>query len=112
MQGWSFQKTNSMHTLDELQQLNSQLREELEIVGNINKELTLEIESLKSIPVVVQQSSLISHETFEHEGIVYGFVYPGINYKGEVITADHILASKNLQEELVKIKSGMLKKIS
>lgn len=99
-------------TLEQLGQENEQLKKELEILAAINNELVSEIESIKVKPQPVNHPSRKSNETFEHEGNVYGFVYPGINYKGHVITADEILSSPALQAELVAIKSGMLKIIS
>jgi hypothetical protein len=99
-------------TNEQLQQEIESLKAENEMLNEINKALQSEIESFKTKPASAGSTSLISKEVFNRDGIVYGFVYPGINHKGELITADHVLKSEALQDELIKMKSGFIKSLS
>jgi len=86
-----------------------ELKMQLEISDAINKELQREIEKMHVPSSQKINPSLISDETFERNGKVYGFAIPGMDHKGEIITADHVLASESLQDELIAMKSGMIK---
>lgn len=96
---------------DQLKAENEELKMQLETLDAINKDLQKEIEKMH-IPSSPQiNPSPISDETFERNGKVYGFAIPGMDHKGEIITADHVIASESLQDELIAMKSGMIKVI-
>ena len=84
----------------------------LEDSNLLNEELQKEIQNLPAAKAEpVEKASAVSAETFEHFGKVYGFAYPSVLLDGDVITADHVLASRELQAQLVDMESGFLKLI-
>lgn len=87
---------------------NSTLKSENDVLVEVNKELTLEIENHKTEPAEALQPGFVSKETFEFKKEVYGFKMHGVNHNGTVITIADVLAKKDLQADLIKIKSGMI----
>ena len=67
-----------------------------------------ELKALKANPAV----SKVPSGTFRHQGTEYGFNFPNAILPGKgKITVEDVLADKALQAKLVKLGSGMLKKI-
>ena len=90
-------------------------QDELNLTTDINNELNSKVEELsKNAPASTEKKSHsgISKETFTVNNKKYGFKKPRINHSNQVITADEILASKELQEQLVKIGSGMIYEVA
>lgn len=92
-----------------------QLQADHEALLNENKHhkqlsatLTTELEKLSpAAPVEVKKPEL-SKSTFKVNKKEYGFAYPQIKLDGVIITNDDVLASKDLQEKLVKMGSGFI----
>lgn len=59
-------------------------------------------------PAVVEKPE-ISKSTFEHAGKKYGFAMAAVILDGQKITAKEVLASKELQSQLVEMGSGFIK---
>lgn len=74
---------------------------ELATTREVNKALTDKIEQ--------EPAKEKTADTFEIDGKTIGFAFSKMNHKGTVITPAEVLASEELQRELVEIKSGMLK---
>lgn len=94
------------------------LKAENETLKAVNIELTNELEAIskKDLKAVVQASQektapVLSKETFTVDGKSYGFNYPVITIKGKRITNDDVLASKELQAELVAANHSMIKAV-
>ncbi len=85
---------------------------ELELTLKVNAELTKEVERLAPYDPLNQNKPVLksSTATFTHQGIVYGFAFTQVRYKGRLITADDVLTDTRLQAELIASRSGMLKK--
>lgn len=101
----------------QLKQSNSDLtakataaQQELDTTVKINEELTRQIETTPINQVSVIDKSEVSKKTFKVEGETYGFKKLAVMYKGQKVGADEVLASKDLQAELVKIQSGLIYK--
>lgn len=86
---------------DALQKENEQLKELIE-------NLTAELEKLSPTAPVEAKKAELSKLTFKVGTKQYGFVYPQIKLDGAIITNDDVLASKELQEKLVKMGSGFI----
>jgi len=104
---------------EQFAKLNEELRAENETLKAVNDSLTAEVEKLseKDLQKVVDQAKAkpkpeLSKETFEVDGAKYGFVSPVMQFKKQVITCSDVLASKELQAQLVAANSGMIKKIN
>jgi hypothetical protein len=80
----------------------------------INKELSEELEKVTAAAPKVEEAKVLtlSSETFEKDGIKYGFVYPAVLLDGNKITADDVLADVELQAQLIEMESGFLKVIA
>lgn len=92
------------------------LKAENEMLKAVNDELTNELEGIskKDLKAVVEASQtkaapVLSTESFTVAGKSYGFNYPVMVYKGKRITNDDVLASTELQEELVAAGHSMIK---
>lgn len=97
-------------------QLNAAVDENNDL-KTVNENLVKEVTNIseKSMQLLVNKAAekakeTVSTETFEVEGETYGFVSPVCMYKGQRITATEVLASKELQAELVANKIGLIKK--
>lgn len=80
----------------------------------INKELSTELEKAAANAPKVEEAKVLtlSSETFEKDGVKYGFVYPAVLLDGNKITADDVLVDVELQAQLIEMGSGFLKVIS
>lgn len=85
------------------------LEAELNSTLEVNKALTLEVERISTTSAEPFPSkSSVSADTFELAGKTYGFAYHATIFHQEKITADEVLASKDLQQELVDLGSGFI----
>lgn len=103
----------------ELVQLRQQLADkdaELQLTLRVNEQLTAELQRLGQYDPQQQQRKAApvttSAATFQYDGTTYGFAMVQVRYKGQVITYEQVLASDQLQADLVAMGSGMIKKIS
>jgi predicted RND superfamily exporter protein len=90
------------------------VQSEASLTVKVNTDLAKKVEQLekrlKEVPKAEASKSRVSDKTFKIGEDVYGFRKAGINHKNQVITAAEVLASENLQNELVEIGSGMIYK--
>jgi len=98
--------------LELLQAKNAELQNENNDLIEINKELTLELESQSALKETPIASGLVTADTFDFEDKQYGFAIPGVTLNGKVITIKDVMADEALQAKLVKIKSGMIAEIA
>lgn len=103
--------------LDQGKQLEA-LNAENESLKAVNAELSKELASFseKNLEAVVekaqkQEAPKLSAETFKVDGKEYGFVSPVMMFKKVRITNADVLASPELQAELVNAKAGMVKAV-
>lgn len=99
-------------TIEQLEQELKELKSENEMLQEINKELTLEIESLKATPDAPLADGLVNRLSFENAGKTYGFKIAGVNLDGDIITAEQVVKDKALQAKLIKMQSGMIAEIA
>lgn len=86
--------------------------DEITAYETANAALTLQVEELSAQVTDAPATTTLSAKTFKHGDDTYTFAIPGLNHKDRgVITADHVLADEALQDELVKMGSGMIKKV-
>lgn len=104
--------------LDQAKQL-EELKAENESLKSVNDALSNEVKGLseKSLQVLVEKAKKkekpkLSAETFEVEGTKYCFVSPVMMLKDKRVTNADVLASTDLQAQLVAAKSGMIKVVS
>ena len=101
-------------TVEELVDIVLKAQSEISLTVKVNEGLTKKVESLekkvKEAPKAEVNASRISDKTFKIGEDEYGFRKAGINHKNNVITANEVLASEDLQKELVTIGSGMIYK--
>lgn len=95
-------------TTEQLEKEIADLKAENETLHAVNKDLTLEIEALKTEPEAPLAPGLVNKLSFEFDGATYGFKIAGINHDGKVITAEQVVANKKLQAQLIAMKSGMI----
>lgn len=100
-------------TVEELLAQNEQLQAENETLIKVNEQLTLQIEELsktdvKSLPAV-KKATDYKTASFVLDGVEYGFNFPRITIKKASIGVDEVLASADLQQELVAAKNAMIK---
>ena len=95
----------SLVPVKEFEYVSEKLLEALEV----NEQLLLSASAAPAEAQPVDESPL-SELSFEHEGESYGFVLRKVQLNGEVITADDVVASEELQAKLVAIGSGMIVK--
>lgn len=101
--------------LEAAEKENASLSAENESLKAVNDELTNELEkaSEKTLQEVVNEAqkkeTKLSTETFTVEGKKYGFNYPVMILGGKRITNEDVLASDELQVQLVAAKHSMLK---
>lgn len=88
-----------------LKAVNAELSKELEKQSETNVQAAVDKAAATPKPV-------LSTETFDVDGSEYGFAFPVMMYKGKRITNADVLASKDLQAELVNSKAGMVKAVS
>jgi hypothetical protein len=103
--------------MDEKEVLKNKLAEteaELNIVLEVNAQLTLEIERLTS-EAPTQNSQPKTHNLqeffFQQDGIKYGFNYFKTKHNGQEITPVEICADAQLQKELISKKAGIIKQL-
>ena len=91
----------------DLKQQLSAKAEELEKTLELNESLNAIIESEKEL-AAASTASKVSAKKFERDNVVYGFKRPAVFHKNKLITAEDVLASESLQDELIRIKSGLI----
>ena len=84
------------------------------VLEDINQELQAELEKATALAPKVDAPKVLtlSTETFEKDGVKYGFVYPAVQLDGNKITADDVLANVELQAQLIEMESGFIKVIA
>jgi cell division protein FtsB len=82
------------------------VKAELTATKQVNADLNKEIEELSS-----GENAGKAALTFELNGKKYGFEFNQMNHKGKVITSEIVVEDKELQAQLVKISSGMIKEL-
>jgi hypothetical protein len=99
--------------------LHKQAETELATTVKINEELTRLIEAGPKAPAADEKNDGISTKSFKvsalegdhaHKNGEYTFRKKHVLYQGNKIGADEVLASKELQADLVKIQSGLIVK--
>lgn len=113
---------DEIKTADELQQLLNQseadkaeLQTKLDETLAANAALVAEVEKLTSKESIIKKAEdaviNIAEHFFSHEGKKYGFNYPKLSLKGNVITPVEVKASAELQKHLVDANHSMIKEI-
>ena len=100
-------------TQEQLDQLYATLEtttEENEALTKANDALTAQVEELSNAAKAspVSKPISVSKETFEVDGITYGFKLAAVIFNDHKITCDHVLANKQLQQKLIDAGSGMI----
>lgn len=97
----------------ELEGENLNLRMELENTVAVNERLSAELATAGHRDQAPQapQPEGVSESTFELDGNVFGFRRRKVQEDGQIITADEVMASEDLQRKLVEMGSGMLKRV-
>ena len=96
--------------MEQLEKNQSELAEALEA----NKLLMKTMEDLSSMPAEAAKptettSTDLAALSFTKEGVKYGFNFAKITHKKMPVSADEIAVDEKLQDELIALKSGMLK---
>jgi hypothetical protein len=94
----------------DLTRLHKQAETELATTVKINEELTRQIEAGPTASGVEDKSEGISTKSFKVGEDTYTFRKKHVLYEGNKIGAAEVLASTDLQKELVKIQSGLIVK--
>jgi len=94
---------------------------ELENTVAVNSELAAEVAKLSEVAPVKAEAKKatpgVSNEVFEVDGKQYGFVFAKVCVKlpgsdaAQPITAEEVLASKELQQQLIGMGSNMIKQL-
>jgi hypothetical protein len=95
----------------ELVEKSKNLQLELDGALAVNQQLSTVIEDQPVVTTPKKDLSKVSlsTEVFEVDGVKKTFALAKMTYKGELITADEVLASESLAKELVAIGSGMIR---
>lgn len=98
--------------LDDERKNSAKLKSDLDAALQVNEELTAKLDdnALQPVTAEPQQKDTVSDKTFKVGGSTYGFKKIRLSHKGALVTATEILASKDLQKELVDMSSGMIYK--
>ncbi|WP_438946331.1 hypothetical protein [Sediminibacterium sp.] len=96
--------------IDELEKTKAELAEALEA----NKILMKTMEDLSTMPDAAEKPSQPSSTnlaalSFTKDGVKYGFNFGKITHKKMPISAAEVAVDEKLQDELIALKSGMLK---
>lgn len=91
---------------------NEQLRQEIERLNAVNRDLQKLAEGapVKQVPETSGNEMLTL--SFVNDGVKYGFNFPALQLGGKKITAVDICADNQLQAELIGKKSGILKRLT
>lgn len=89
-----------------MQAANAKIAGELKTTVKVNTELAKKIE--QGPPGVEKAKSAISNKKFKVGDQEFGFKKAAVMYNGNKITAVEVLASEQLQKDLVSIQSGMI----
>jgi hypothetical protein len=100
-----------LDTSTDLKKKNEQLKQEIERLNAVNADL----QKLADASPVKEQAAVATNEmlklSFEYENVKYGFAFTTATYKGKKITAEDVVADKQLQAELITKRSGMINKL-
>ena len=98
--------------ITDLTQSHAELQKNLDDALAVNAKLVQELEKFSDKAASYDDVTVDSSElSFTYEGETYGFAQKKITLKKQVITPIEVLASPELQKQLVEMKSGMIKKI-
>lgn len=99
-------------TVEQLQAEVDQLKTELDAALKVNEELTAELEKFKpaEAPKAPDVKELLA-KTFKYEKKSYGFNFPYANVDGSKVSTTDVCESKDLQQKLIEMGSGMLKEL-
>jgi hypothetical protein len=108
-------------TIESLQKELEATRQENEQLAGVNTQLTKQVEDLSKNTTTASTTTAsttttgsISSQTFTVNGVTYGFALPAVMHlvggSLQKITAVEVLASKDLQAEMVSLGSGFIVK--
>jgi hypothetical protein len=92
-----------------LSEKNESLSVELDKAVKVNADLSALVESEPAEVTEEEAEPAPSFGSFEVDGKSHDIVFKKIHHKGVTITAEEVLASENLQKELVAMGSGMVR---
>lgn len=98
----------------QLEELNTENESLKEVNDQLSKDLaSISEKSLQTLETKLsdghKKAAKLSTETFEMNAVKYGFRYPSMMYQGKRVTNDDVMASEDLQKELVDAKHSMIK---
>lgn len=93
----------------ELELAKSELNSTLEANKLLMKTIDELSEAAPSVPAAGKKVADFSSLSFEKDGVKYSFNFAKITHKKIAVSAEEIAVDENLQDELIALKSGILK---
>lgn len=97
---------------EELEKTKEELQDavtELDAALEANKQLVIAMDDVEQPTSKTQPSTDLAKLSFEKDGVTYGFNFAKITHKKMAISAEEIAVDEKLQDELIALKSGILK---